>query len=215
MGRAADGRQAVGGQVAWRGRAREPAHQAGYLLNGNDMDSETNPLEAGLGWVVKLARDFIGRDALARIGADGVRRKMVGLEIEGTLTIRNGYRIYRNGKEIGRVTSGPLSASLIGRNCGLGYVATADAAIGTEVEVDIAGQAHGDAWSRCRSARRVKEEPKIRTWSPYASALQRLPRLGGSRGGREGRARHRHLGFRSAQPGRHPERVAAQGRRLR
>ena len=73
--------------------------EAGYLLNGNDMDAETNPIEAGLGWVVKLSKDFIGRDALARIEAEGVRRKMVGLEIDGPRTIRNGYRIYRNGKE--------------------------------------------------------------------------------------------------------------------
>ena len=114
---------------------------------------ETNPFEAGLGWVVKLSKDFIGRDALARIEASGVGRKMVGLEVEGARTIRNGYRIYRNGKEIGRVTSGPLSASLTGRNCGLGYVATADAAIGTELEVDIRGSAPKDGWSRCRFAR--------------------------------------------------------------
>ena len=86
--------------------------EAGYLLNGNDMDSETNPIEAGLGWVVKLSKDFVGKDALARIAANGVRRKMVGLEIDGTRTIRNGYRIYRNGKETGRVTSGPALAKL-------------------------------------------------------------------------------------------------------
>ena len=49
--------------------------EAGYLLNGNDMDAQTNPIEAGLGWVVKLSKDFIGRDALARIEADGVKRK--------------------------------------------------------------------------------------------------------------------------------------------
>ena len=142
--------------------------EAGYLLNGNDMDAQTNPIEAGLGWVVKRSKDFIGRDALARIGAEGVRRTMVGLEIEGPRTIRNGYRIYRNGKEVGRVTSGPLSASLIGRNCGLGYVATPDAAIGTEIEVDIHGTiAKGRVVAMPFCARRVKEEPRINTWSPY------------------------------------------------
>ena len=57
--------------------------EAGYLLNGNDMDGQTNPIEAGLGWVVKLSKDFIGRDALARIEANGVARKMVGLEVDG------------------------------------------------------------------------------------------------------------------------------------
>jgi aminomethyltransferase len=142
--------------------------EAGYLLNGNDMDAQTNPIEAGLGWVVKRTKDFIGRDALARVEAEGPRRKMVGLEIEGSRTIRNGYRIYRNGKEVGRVTSGPLSASLVGRNCGLGYVATPDAAIGTEIEVDIRGtKARGRVVAMPFCARRVKEEPAIRTWSPY------------------------------------------------
>ena len=143
--------------------------EAGYLLNGNDMDEHTNPFEAGLGWVVKLSKDFIGRDALARIEAKGVSRKMVGLEIDGPRTIRNGYPIYRNGKEIGRVTSGPLSASLIGRNCGLGYVAAGDAETGTEIEVDIRStRSSGRVVALPFCARRVKEEPGINTWSPYA-----------------------------------------------
>jgi aminomethyltransferase len=142
--------------------------EAGYLLNGNDMDGETNPVEAGLGWVVKFSKDFIGRDALARIGARGVSRKMVGLEIEGLRTIRNGYRIYRNGKEIGRVTSGPLSAGLAGRNCGLGYVAAGAAEAGTEIEVDIRGKrARGRVVATPFCPRRVKVEPAVSTWSPY------------------------------------------------
>jgi aminomethyltransferase len=142
--------------------------EAGYLLNGNDMDAETNPFEAGLGWVVKLTKDFIGREALAKIESAGVERRMVGLEVEGVTTIRNGYRIYRDGKEIGRVTSGPLSASLTGRNCGLGYVASAAAATGTALEVDIRGRrvkAKVVALPFC--ARRVKDEPEVDTWSPY------------------------------------------------
>jgi aminomethyltransferase len=142
--------------------------EAGYLLNGNDMDSETNPFEAGLGWVVKLSKDFVGRDALARIEAKGLSRKMVGLEIEGPRTIRNGCLIYRNGKEIGRVTSGPLSPSLTGRNCGLGYVATGDATSGTEIEVDIRGKrSRGRVVATPFCPRRVKDEPGIGTWSPY------------------------------------------------
>ena len=142
--------------------------EAGYLLNGNDMDAETNPFEAGLGWVVKLSKDFIGRDALARIDAAGVARKMVGLEVDGAMTIRNGHRIYRNGKDVGSVTSGPLSASLTGRNCGLGYVATADASIGTDLEIDIRGKrAKAKVVAVPFCARRVKDEPKMNTWSPY------------------------------------------------
>ena len=144
--------------------------EAGYLLNGNDMDAETNPFEAGLGWVVKLSKgEFIGKEALARLQVKGVARKMVGLEVAGAMTVRNGYRIHRNGKEVGFVTSGPLPASLAGRNCGLGYVATEDSAIGTELQVDIHGKrvnAKVIAMPLC--ARRVKDEPAIETWSPYA-----------------------------------------------
>lgn len=142
--------------------------EAGYLLNGNDMNAQTNPIEAGLEWVVKLSKEFVGRDALARITANGVSRKLVGLELEGPHTIRNGYRIHGNGKEIGQVTSGPVSASLTGRNLGLGYVATEHARIGTELEVDVRGR-------KCKARvvatpfcpRRAKQEPAVSTYSPY------------------------------------------------
>ena len=143
--------------------------EAGYLLNGNDMDPQTNPIEAGLAWVVKPAKDFIGRDALARIQAQGVARKLVGLEVEGNHTIRNGYPIYRGGKAVGKVTSGPLSPQLTGRNLGLGYVASEHAEIGTELEVDIRGRkSRAHVVATPFSARRVKHEPAVTTYSPYA-----------------------------------------------
>ena len=142
--------------------------EAGYLLNGNDMDAQTNPYEAGIGWVVKLSKDFVGRDALARIHAGGVTRKLVGLEVQGHRTIRNGYPIHRHGREIGRVTSGPLSPSLTGRNLGLGYVGAEHAAPGTEIEIDIRG-ARGQARVVAIpfAPRRVREEPSVTTYSPY------------------------------------------------
>jgi aminomethyltransferase len=142
--------------------------EAGYLLNGNDIDARTNPFETGLEWVVKLSKDFIGRDALARIKANGVSRRLVGLEVQGPATIRNGYRIRRNGQEIGKVTSGPLSVSLAGRNLGLGCVRAEHALIGTELEVDVRGKPC-KAWVVATpfSRRRAKEEPAISTYSPY------------------------------------------------
>lgn len=143
--------------------------EAGYLLNGNDMDGQTNPFEAGLGWVVKLSKEnFLGKAALARIKANGVSRKLVGIEVQGPHTVRNGYRIYRRGREIGRVTSGPLSPTLAGRNLGLGYVGVEDADIGTEIEIDIRGRKH-----KARVAatpfcpRKAKDESAILTHSPY------------------------------------------------
>jgi aminomethyltransferase len=142
--------------------------EAGYLLNGNDMDSATNPYEAGLGWIVKLSKDFVGKDALEKIKAAGVRRKLVGLEVDGPCTIRHGYPLVKNGKEVGHVTSGPLSAALTGRNLGLGYVASEHAAIGTELEIEFHGdrhKAHVAGLPFCE--RRVKDEPPLLTWSPY------------------------------------------------
>ena len=142
--------------------------EAGYLLNGNDMDAKTNPFEAGLGWVVRFSKDFIGREALERIKAQGAARKLVGLEVQGRRTVRHGYAIYAKGEQVGYVTSGPLSPALSGSNFGLGYVRTEHARVGTELEVEI-----GDRLSRVRVVapqfceRRVKQEPAVRTLSPY------------------------------------------------
>lgn len=142
--------------------------EAGYLLNGNDMDGNTNPFEAGIGWVVKLNKDFIGRDALAKVENGPLRRKMVGLEIDGDITIRKGYRILRSGKDVGEVTSGPISPAMAGRNLGLGYVAPESAQVGTEIEVNIRGQRHkGRIVAMPLCPRRVKDEPAIQTFSPY------------------------------------------------
>jgi glycine cleavage system T protein (aminomethyltransferase) len=143
--------------------------EAGYLLNGNDMDAQTNPFEAGLGWVVKLSKDFIGRDALARIKASDVARRLVGLEVDGPYTVRNGYPIVLNGREVGQVTSGPLPAGIAGRNLGLGYVASDHARVGTELEIEIRGRK-----SKARIVplpfvpRRVRDEPAVSTYSPYS-----------------------------------------------
>jgi len=141
--------------------------EAGYLLNGNDMDAGTNPYEAGIGWVVKLDTDFIGRDALARIEAQGVGRKLVGVEVEGPLTMRHGCPIFHGGDEVGKVTSGPLPAQIAGRNLGLGYISAAYAAVGTGIEIGIHGKtfkARVVAIPFCE--RKARQESSIRTWSP-------------------------------------------------
>ena len=143
--------------------------EAGYLLNGNDMDARTNPIEAGLEWVIKPAKEFIGKEAIARAKASGVQRRLVGLEVHGRHTVRNGHPIYVDGQRIGHVTSGPLSPALAGRNLGLGYVAAEHATIGTEVEIDIRG-------TKCKARitampfapRRVRDEPLHNTYSPCA-----------------------------------------------
>src|SRR5204862_6042378 len=78
-----------------------------YALYGNDIDDTTDPLEAGLGWVVKPAKgEFVGRDALEKIRAEGVRRKLVGIEMVDKAVARHGYRMLEAGGRVGGETSG-------------------------------------------------------------------------------------------------------------
>ena len=111
--------------------------EAGMLLCGQDMDSNTNPFEADLGWLVDLDRDdFVGRKALLEIKRQGIRRKLVGFRMEGREIARPGYPILRSGQEVGRVTSGGYAPTL-GFNIGLGYVPVELSAIDTGIEVSI------------------------------------------------------------------------------
>jgi aminomethyltransferase len=112
-----------------------------FALYGNDIDETTNPLEAGLGWVVKPAKgDFIGREAVETMRARGIPRKLVGFEMVERQVPRHGYRILAGGAPVGMVTSGSFSPSLE-RGIGMGYVRTELAAIGTEWDVEIRGAA--------------------------------------------------------------------------
>jgi glycine cleavage system T protein (aminomethyltransferase) len=113
-----------------------------FALYGNDIDQTTNPLEAGLGWVVKPAKgEFIGRTAIEAMRAAGVPRKLVGFEMAERAVARHGYRLLEGGAEVGVVTSGSFSPSLE-RCIGMGYVRADLAAVGTEIDVDIRGRSH-------------------------------------------------------------------------
>jgi aminomethyltransferase len=111
-----------------------------YCLYGNDIDRTTTPLEAGLGWVTRLAKDdFVGREALVAQKDAGVPRRLVGLEILEKGIPRQGYDVLHGGEVVGGVTSGTRSPST-GRNIGLAYVPAAVAAVGTELAVDCRGK---------------------------------------------------------------------------
>lgn len=87
--------------------------EKGFCLYGNDIDDSTSPLEAGLGWVTKFTKNFIGEDILAQQKETGVKRKLVGLEMIDKGIPRHSYPIQdETGKEIGHVTSGTQSPSL-------------------------------------------------------------------------------------------------------
>lgn len=112
-----------------------------YPLNGSDLSPERNPIEAGLGFFVDLAKpDFVGRDALLKTKESGPREKLVAFRMkEKGPPPRPHYAVFRNGERIGEVTSGTLSPSL---NWGIGmaYVSSAQAKIGAEIDIEIRGQ---------------------------------------------------------------------------
>ena len=112
-----------------------------YPLNGSDLSPERNPIEAGLGFFVDLAKpDFVGRDALLKTKEVGPREKLVPFRMkEKGPPPRPHYAVFRNGDRIGEVTSGTLSPSL---NWGIGmaYVSSAHAKIGAEIDIEIRAQ---------------------------------------------------------------------------
>lgn len=113
--------------------------EMGYCLYGNDIDDTTSPLEAGLGWITKLNKEtsFTAKEILEKQKAEGIKRKLVGLEMIDRGIPRHGYTIKdADGNNIGVVTSGTQAPSLA-KAIGLGYVALTHAAMDSEIFIDI------------------------------------------------------------------------------
>jgi aminomethyltransferase len=117
--------------------------EAAMALYGQDIDNNTTPLEAGLGWLVHLDTkgDFIGREVLAQQKAEGVQRRLIGLQMPGRNIARHGYPVLSAGQVVGEVTSGTLSPTL-GYPIALAYVPTQLAKVGQPLEVEIRGKAY-------------------------------------------------------------------------
>jgi len=114
--------------------------EAGYCLYGHELDEQSNPLEARLGWTIKFDKgDFIGRDALLKIKEQGLERKLIGVELLDRGVCRVGHVIYANEHAIGSITSGAPSPTLH-KNIGMGYVVIAHANVGEAVDIDIRGK---------------------------------------------------------------------------
>jgi aminomethyltransferase len=108
-----------------------------YPLYGHELDDSTTPLEAGLQWVVKFSKgSFIGCEVLLRQKQTGVKRKLVGLELIEPGIARSEYRLLKDGRCIGRVTSGTRSPTL-GRSIALGYVEAEEGRAENILEVEI------------------------------------------------------------------------------
>jgi len=111
-----------------------------YALYGNDIDDAHTPLEAGLGWIVKLDKtDFVGKAALDRQKAAGIPRKLVGFELTGSGIPRHGYPILKDGQRVGEVTSGTMGPS-VKKAIGIGYVPAALSGEGSTFDVEIRGR---------------------------------------------------------------------------
>jgi aminomethyltransferase len=112
--------------------------EAGLRLYGNDLDVNTNPLEAGLEWTLSLDTDFIGRDAIRRARQRGLSRVLVGLRLLDRSIPRHGYPVVDDRERVGVVTSGNVSFTL-GYNIAMAYVPPALAPLGTRHAVDVRG----------------------------------------------------------------------------
>ena len=111
--------------------------EMGFCLYGNDIDDNTSPLEAGLGWITKFTKDFTAKEGLQKQKERGVERKLVGFEMLEKGIPRHGYEIKdAGGGVIGVVTSGTQSPTL-GKAIGMGYVRTAFAGIDTNLLIKV------------------------------------------------------------------------------
>jgi aminomethyltransferase len=137
--------------VRWAGLgARDTLRmEASMPLYGHELTEDWDSLTAGQEWCVDLNKDFIGAEAMRRIKAAGIPRRLVGLELEGRRIARQYYPVYAGGHKVGEVTSGTLSPTL-GKSIAMALVPAEQSAEGTAVEVDL---------GKTRAAARVVKMP--------------------------------------------------------
>jgi aminomethyltransferase len=111
--------------------------EMGYCLYGNDINDDTSPLSAGLGWITKFSKDFTGRSVIEQQKKEGLKRKLVGFEMLDRGIPRHGHEITDgSGTVIGEVTSGTQSPSL-GKAIGMGYVDQAFSPLDSRIHIKV------------------------------------------------------------------------------
>jgi aminomethyltransferase len=114
--------------------------EMGFCLYGNDIDQNTNPLEAGLGWITKLNKDnFVGKNALLKVKKDGLKRKLVALLSDEKCFPRHGYDLTVSGNKVGVITSGTVSP-VLDKAIALGYVDSKFTQDGSIINFSIRGK---------------------------------------------------------------------------
>ncbi|MCK9555371.1 glycine cleavage system aminomethyltransferase GcvT [bacterium] len=113
--------------------------EVGYPLYGNEIDEKTNPVEAGLSWVVDMEKDFIGKEALKSHVNGATARRLIGFETAERAVPRPHYDIFSGGDKVGYVTSGALSP-VLDRGIGMGYVPAEMSQAGSPIDISIRGK---------------------------------------------------------------------------
>lgn len=111
--------------------------EKGFCLYGNEINEDTSPLEAGLGWITKLNKEFIGKDVIAQQKENGIEKKLIGFKLIERGIPRQDYKILdENENEIGVVTSGTQSP-VLKEGIGMGYVKTDLAEVGIQILIQV------------------------------------------------------------------------------
>jgi sarcosine oxidase, subunit alpha len=116
--------------------------EKGHIIVGQDTDSESNLLSAGMPWIVKLDKDdFVGRWAVEHVQERGVRERLVGFSLPAAVLPPEGAQVVRDGRIAGRVTSSRVSERL-GHTIGLAWVEPERAVDGETISIRIDGRLH-------------------------------------------------------------------------
>lgn len=114
--------------------------ESAMSLYGHELSDEISPLEANLGWICKINKgEFTGREPMAKLKEEGLRRKLVGFEMVDKGIARDEMDVYINDEKVGVVTSGS-PAPFLKKNIGLAFVPTEFAKIGQEIKIDVRGK---------------------------------------------------------------------------
>ena len=114
--------------------------ESAMSLYGHELDDDISTLEANLGWITKLDKgNFVGRDAIADLKSNGLKRKLVGFEMKEPGIARDGFDVYLEDKKVGVVTSGS-PAPFLKKNIGLAFVPTEFANVGQQITINVRGK---------------------------------------------------------------------------
>ncbi|MDW8107681.1 MAG: glycine cleavage T C-terminal barrel domain-containing protein, partial [Armatimonadota bacterium] len=113
--------------------------EAGLHLYGHELTEDTNPIEAGLGWLVSERTDYLGAEVIISLKQAGTARKLMGIRLLERGVPREGYPVLINGQPVGTLTSGVYSPTLE-QGIGMAYLPVEYAKAGTPCEVEIRGK---------------------------------------------------------------------------